>query len=261
MDRLPLTTTSSPLVTHDRAEWQWTQAAPSPRPLSIPCVTDEGIATTTWVAGGWWDPGAVPPTTLRRLRNWAHKDWLSTRRSARPRWLWYCRPSEALSQRAHGAPQPRHDEIVHHLLTVEAALAILRSAGTDMVFSRFWWDEPLRQASRAGRNFARLAGQDVEALPDGRLDLVGPNGPRSIPIEVITSKYTDATILRKKRLLPDNTLWFADTMELVDRTTALIGTMPFRFPADQPDAPDADSQDAPHERPHRFREAVARSLV
>lgn len=119
---------------------------------------------------------------------------------------------------------PRTDQGVHHLLVVEAATRIMQRTRGD--FIRLYGDESLRSASRKGRRME--TGNDTEPLPDGQLIYRSRDGQdRSVNIEILVSKYTDAQILRKYATLgPSGTLFFACTRRLCDRVHRVTGRRP-----------------------------------
>lgn len=129
---------------------------------------------------------------------------------------------------------PLADAIVHHLLTVEAGLGMLRDTsigGPDGgEFLAFRWDEQLRSAARKGVNFAALRGQRVGGYPDAELWVAGRGATEStpvcIPLEVLTSDYKDATLLQKTNELPSSTRFFVETEEMLERTFTVTGTRP-----------------------------------
>src|SRR5690606_10915032 len=89
---------------------------------------------------------------------------------------------------------PRVDQIGHHLMTVQSALLILRATDGEIV--SFAGDEDLRSASRKGRRIR--SGTQDDSLPDGRLVFRSVSaGERIADIEILTSKYSDAVILKK----------------------------------------------------------------
>lgn len=118
--------------------------------------------------------------------------------------------------------QPRPDQLAHHLLVVQAALLVLQTTRGTLV--RFWGDEDLRSEARQGRKMRR---GDDEKLPDGRLLFRLPNGFQQVAeFEILTSKYTDATILKKYDELAEGTIFASPTRRLVDRMESLTGYRP-----------------------------------
>lgn len=118
---------------------------------------------------------------------------------------------------------PREDQVVHHLLCVQAAIRILTLTGGKLL--RLHGDEDLRSFSRTGRRLR--SGSSDEKLPDGRLVLRLQDGSkRAADIEILTSKYTDEVILKKYDELSEATYFFAPTPALVERTEALVGRRP-----------------------------------
>jgi DNA-binding PadR family transcriptional regulator len=118
---------------------------------------------------------------------------------------------------------PRMDQIVHHLLTVQTCLTILAASGAEPV--RFLGDEELRSEQRKGRRSRR--GRREDKLPDGRLEFTMTHGEsRTAEIEVLTSKYTDETILRKYQELTEGTIFAAPTERLALRMKYLTGYNP-----------------------------------
>jgi hypothetical protein len=154
---------------------------------------------------------------------------------------------------------PRLDEIVHHLLTVEATLTLLRSLPEGTTVAGFRGDEQLRSAARQGVNFAALAGEAAGLLPDAEVDFRDPaGGVRTVPVELLTSKYTDETIVNKHAQLPVETVFFADTAQLVERTTDLTGRRPWLLTADGAPDPAVREWAAVTEAEDLVRAAAAR---
>ncbi|MDQ6828121.1 MAG: hypothetical protein M3081_04565, partial [Gemmatimonadota bacterium] len=148
------------------------------------------------------------------------------------------RPIAALSR------PPRHDQAIHHLLTVQAALMLLRTGGRLLALLG---DEALRSRTRRGVRFER--GIRAGSLPDGRLyylEGVGIDSTkvrRSIDIEVLVSGYSDKAIRTKvANLPPTSTRFFVPTARLRDRVHDLTGVEPHVMPR-------------PHRGPYRMRAA------
>lgn len=132
-------------------------------------------------------------------------------------------------RRQHGLPMlplppsPRQDQITHHLLTVHAALYVLRNTGGTLLgYSN---DESLRSEQRKGRKTQR--GDELGALPDGRLTYRLPDGRLGrAEIEVLSSKYTDQMLVDKHAALGPGTTFFAMTRRLADRVERLTAHRP-----------------------------------
>lgn len=119
---------------------------------------------------------------------------------------------------------PRLDQAVHHLLTLEAAIRVLRMTRSRLI--RFWGDEDLRSHARKGR--ALKAQIQDEKLPDGRLFYQLKSGRNmTADIELLTSKYTDQVIKKKYKELSERTLFFALTERLAKRTERIVGRRPY----------------------------------
>lgn len=119
---------------------------------------------------------------------------------------------------------PRPDQALHHLLTLEAAIRVLRMTRSRLI--RFLGDEDLRSQSRKGR--LMKAGAQDQKLPDGRLIYRLQSGrDMTADIELLTSKYTDQVIKTKYNELSERTLFFAPTQRLADRTERIVGRRPY----------------------------------
>lgn len=108
-------------------------------------------------------------------------------------------------------------------MTVQSALLILRATDGEIV--SFAGDEDLRSASRKGRRIR--SGTQDDSLPDGRLVFRSDSaGERIADIEILTSKYSDAVILKKHEELAEGTIFVAPTQRLAVRTEELTGLKP-----------------------------------
>ena len=169
---------------------------------------------------------------------------------------------------------PRGDEIVHHLLLIEAVLRILRRDNGELGSLR--GDAELRRRTRRGRR--TRFGDLLDSVPDADLTYFvdRPDGGaemRNRTIEVLTSKYRDRDLRAKYRAKwAEATLFVAPTAALCDRVERLVGHRPellelsappqqvagtapcgHEVPQAAPNSDDQEPQQEPGSRRRRFR--------
>ncbi len=159
---------------------------------------------------------------------------------------------------------PREDELVHHLLLIEAVLRVLRQTGGELVSVS--GDTALRRRSRRGRRTRR--GDLLDPVPDAELT-ISVDSPNAVSlhhqtIEVLVSKYSDRELKAKYRAnWAPSTLFVAPTAALCDRVEQLVGRrpelldltpVPTEPPAlpNPPPAPIAKSEPRPVQRQRRY---------
>jgi hypothetical protein len=157
------------------------------------------------------DPHFVPVVALAPPGRWC-----ATREEARRGYT--------LSTLSDG---PREDELVHHLLLMEAVLRILRKTGGELI--SLTGDAALRRRTRRGRR-TRL-GDLLDPVPDAELTTAvdNPNAAslQRHTIEVLVSKYSDRELKAKYRAKwAPNALFVAPTAALCDRVEQLVGRRP-----------------------------------
>ncbi len=114
---------------------------------------------------------------------------------------------------------------VHHVRTQDALIAIERELerGGARVLSRRL-DQDVRAADMRGRR--TQFGDSYEAAPDAVLKVCTADGDViEIAVEYVTSKYTDADILKKHESFAryDRVIWVSDRQRTAERVAALTG--------------------------------------
>jgi len=123
---------------------------------------------------------------------------------------------------------PREDEIIHHLLLMEAVLRILCRENGELESLR--GDAALRRRNRRGRR-TRL-GDLLDPVPDAELVYFVDQpdsgaGLRCQVIEVLVSKYSDRELRAKYRAKwAEAAMFVAPTAALCDRVERLVGRRP-----------------------------------
>ncbi len=118
---------------------------------------------------------------------------------------------------------PKRVAIRHHLLTVESAIGILHERAAQRVaspevpseFHSYLWDEPLRSRAQKGAFVRR--GMRYDSLPDAELWLKSATSDvtECIPLEFLTSDYSEKTRQSKVKKLPPSTQFFVETPAMV----------------------------------------------
>jgi hypothetical protein len=103
------------------------------------------------------------------------------------------------------ARQPRADQRLHHVLTIEAALEWI--AAHHARFVRLDGDADLRSELFAGKRKRRK--KTFPPVPDGRATWLDENGvEQTTVIEILTSGYTTDMLIEKSHKLPRKTRFF-----------------------------------------------------